>query len=395
MAKSYLIKVANTSDRVDANTVKYWVDSYSLVSYRGESSVYKVIIGGTQLLVVDPDRVNWDVVEIDDNSILKRGDYPYFKMDKYVYKGSDKALELKASYIDNEYVGYNTAVHIQDATAYNSDSGSIINAALKVDGGGYFGKNLKVRERLVVGDDITPSKFVDIDSAAEDSTSKAFVTISNPGAEAVVDANYSLMGKGAAHIDGGLAVSRNIVSLGSGFIAGNLNVKGGINASRLAGVVALSECSKSLIAYNTGSIYSIGVNVSAVQQEMDAAPFTYTSLEREYHPPPPEAGSCVTGSWSWKTVTKTGSITYIAAKFKGFGTYEGEIIVNTPDGKSICTAQLQNVTLVSQKTGTLYTSRCEVKSGKTIKVAFEVFNSSSDVAYTQVIQFGIRYTLSN
>ena len=374
MAKSYIIKVSDLINRPDANVIKYWVDSYSLVPYHGSISVYRVLIGGTELLITDPDRINWDVVEIDETSILKRSDYPYFKMDKYLYKGISQALELRSAFIDNEYIGYEVPVHIKDSTAYNNPLDSTINAALRVEGGGYFGKNIKVKERMVVGDEISPSKFVDIDSTVEETsiTDKALCTISNPGANAVVDANYNLFSKGAAYIDGGLSVSRNIVGLGNSYIAGNLNVKGVVSATRLIGTVALSERSKSLIAYDTDE-YLIGINVSALESNVGCANYSY-------HDSPNR--------------TTIGEFYYIASQFRGYGHYIGNIYVNTPDNKSICTAQLKNFILFPDTAGTLYSCSCEVVSGNTLRILIELFNSKATSAFIQNVKFRIRYTLA-
>ena len=407
MAKSYIIKVSDLINRPDANVIKYWVDSYSLVSYRGDSNVYKVIIGGIQLLIVDPDRINWDVVEIDETSILKRSDYPYFKMDKYLYKGISQALELRSAFIDNEYIGYEATIHIQDASACDvNKDGSVINAALRVEGGGYFGKNIKVRERSLIGEvEAAPYKFGDIDTA-EHSVIKALCTISNPGADAVVDSTYSLTKKGAAYIDGGLSVSRNIVGLGNEFISGDFNVKGDISTSVLNGIVPLGDCSRALIVYNSG-LYTATVPVRSVEFDMESKSlpyhYHYTTSKVIIPAQPAQYDACggvvvpevpEVREHTEHTVNGYTQISYIVSQFKGYGLYKSDIIIDTPDNKSVCTAQLQNVTLLNKPNGVLHTSLCEVVSGNKVKVTFIVFNSDSGVGYSQNITYGIRYTLT-
>jgi len=226
MAVSYIVKVKSAQglgvaegSRSDFNFVKYWVDTYNYVTYRGEVNVLHLSIGNSDIFVNDPDRFNWEVIKIDDTiqgTVLKRADYPYFRMDKYIFESSSAPLKSNPTFIENEFINYKIAVLIEDETPYNVlnvATPSNGNAALKVMGGGFFGKNVFIREALTVGDyyGITERKYLEVDSSVASPLDKALVTIYNPGASATL-ANGAISQKGALHVDGGVSVTGDIVA---------------------------------------------------------------------------------------------------------------------------------------------------------------------------------------
>lgn len=162
---------------VGGKPIKYWADSISLVSYKGQDNVFYLVKGTTELYILDTERSSWSMA----NTQLIEP--PDFLMGKYLYFNEQTSLSVNPAFQQFATVSSNQPLVVTNNTGSTStDTGSII-----ADGGLGVAENVYVGGKVVIeaSDGLHLAKLATTDpvtlSIASSSTTGVHSITSEPG----------------------------------------------------------------------------------------------------------------------------------------------------------------------------------------------------------------------